>query len=222
MTELTAITARSADRTAIARPSILGKVMGLLSFAFLFTGAGAFIGAATPASVPISMLGGITTLFLLLALRETAPINLGLLYAFSIFQGMSLAPLLDRVVQDQGLGGAVAQAGLGTAAVMLTAGGYGVVTKRDLSGLGAILSLSLFALVVVTIGGLLMQTPTVTLLLGGAGAALFTGYIVYDLNAAENCQTDDNGEAILLAVNVYLDLLNLFLILLRLAADSDD
>jgi FtsH-binding integral membrane protein len=52
----------------------------------------------------------------------------------------------------------------------------------------------------------------------------FTGFLVYDLNRVAQSRRATDGEAILLAVSVYLDLFNLFLALLRLfdGAGRDD
>jgi FtsH-binding integral membrane protein len=47
-------------------------------------------------------------------------------------------------------------------------------------------------------------------------AVLFTGFLVYDLNRIANAGEVSQGDAILLAVSVYLDILNLFLALLRI------
>src|SRR5438132_1391091 len=59
----------------------------------------------------------------------------------------------------------------------------------------------------------------------GPAAFLFTGFLVFDLNRVANSRGATEGQAILLAVSVYLDIFNLFLALLRLfglAGSSDD
>jgi modulator of FtsH protease len=47
-------------------------------------------------------------------------------------------------------------------------------------------------------------------------AVLFTGFLVFDLNRVANARGATEGMVILMAVSVYLDLINLFLALLRL------
>ncbi|MCA1645528.1 MAG: hypothetical protein LC797_08710, partial [Chloroflexi bacterium] len=76
----------SADQSAV-----LGKVMGLLGFAFLFTAGGAVVGRALgPGAFLLSIIGGFGTLIALQFLRDRSPLNLGLLYAFATFEGMAL------------------------------------------------------------------------------------------------------------------------------------
>src|SRR5437588_6135400 len=125
------------------RPAMLGKVMGLVGFAFLFTAGGAVIGRSLgPGAFLLSIIGSFGTLIALQFLRERSPLNLGLLYAFATFEGMLLGLILDAYVAS-GLGGVVMNAAATTAAVTLGAGTYGYTTKRDLSGMRGFLVLGL-------------------------------------------------------------------------------
>jgi modulator of FtsH protease len=198
------------------RPAILGKVMGLVGFAFLFTAGGAVIGRTLgPGAFLISIVGSIGTLIALQFLRERAPLNLALLYAFATFEGMALGLILEAYVA-RGLGGVVLNAAATTAAVTLAAGAYGYTTKRDLTGLGGILFVGLIGVVVASLIGLFVQLPLLYIGISAVAAVLFTGFLVFDLNRVANSRGATEGHAILLAVSVYLDIFNLFLALLRL------
>ena len=77
--------------------SLVGKVMGLLAFSFLFACIGTFVGFFTVQSVGtywIVALGGLVVLFALQLLIQRPGINLFLLYLFTFLEGMSLAPLI--------------------------------------------------------------------------------------------------------------------------------
>src|SRR5690349_19903327 len=116
------------------RGTLLGKVLGLLSFAFLFTGAGVLVGRQLgPGSYLLGLIGSLILVFALMALREKSPINLILLYAFATFEGVLLGPLLDAFVV-RGMGNIVLNAAAGTAGIAMLTGMYGYTTKRDLSG----------------------------------------------------------------------------------------
>lgn len=207
------------------QPAVLGKVMGLLAFAFLFTAGGAVIGRSLgPGAFFLSIIGGFGTLIALQFLRERSPLNLALLYAFATFEGMALGVILEAYVAS-GLGGVVANAALTTAAVALAAGGYGYTTKRDLSGLGGILFVGLIGVVVASVVGIFVQMPLLYIGISAVAAVLFTGFLVFDLNRVAHSRGATEGQAIMLAVSVYLDIYNLFLALLRLfgfAGSSDD
>jgi modulator of FtsH protease len=198
------------------RSAVLGKVMGLLGFAFLFTAGGAVIGQTLgPGAFLRSIMGGFGTLIALQFLRERSPLNLFLLYAFATFEGMALGLILESYVA-QGLGGVVLNAAATTAAVTLAAGTYGYTTKRDLSGLGGILLVGLIGVVVASVVGIFVQLPMLYIAISAVAAVLFTGFLVFDLNRVAQSRGATEGQAILLAVSVYLDIFNLFLALLRL------
>ena len=213
------------DVGLVDRPAVLGKVMGLLGFAFLFTAGGAVIGRSLgPGAFLLSIVGSFGTLIALQFLRERSPLNLALLYGFATFEGMALGLILEAYVA-RGLGGAVFNAAATTAAVTLAAGAYGYTTKRDLSGLGGILLVGLIGVVVASVVGIFVQLPLLYIGISAVAAVLFTGFLVFDLNRVANSRGATEGQAILLAVSVYLDIFNLFLALLRLfgfASDSRD
>jgi modulator of FtsH protease len=191
-------------------------VLGLLGFAFVFTAGGALIGRSLgPGAFLLSIIGSFGTLIALQFLKERSPLNLGLLYAFATFEGMLLGLILDAYVA-QGLGGVVLNAAGTTAAVTLAAGAYGYTTKRDLSGMGGILFVGLIGVILASVVGIFIQLPLLYVGISAVAAVLFTGFLVFDLNRVANARGATEGQAILLAVSVYLDILNLFLALLRL------
>lgn len=212
-------TTRPAESWGITtqREAVMGRVLGLLGVAALCTGAGALIGPRLgPGAFILSIVGSIGTLLVLMFVaREKTPINLWLMYAFATFEGMALGLILDMYLA-RGLSGVVLNAGATTGAVTLAAGAYGATTKRDLSGLGPILMIGLIAVIVASLAGLFLQLPMLHLVVAAASALLFTGFLVFDLNRVANAAAVTEGQVILLAVSVYLDIFNLFLALLQL------
>jgi len=200
----------------VEQRAVLGKVMGLLAFAFLFTAGGAVIGQALgPGAFFLSIVGGFGTLIALQFLRERSPLNLFLLYAFATFEGLALGVILESYIAS-GLGGVVTNAAVTTAAVTLAAGGYGYTTKRDLTGMGGILFVGLIGVLIASLVGIFVQMPLLYIVISAAAALLFTGFLVFDLNRVAKTRGATEGQAIMLAVSVYLDIYNLFLALLRI------
>src|SRR6202158_5440913 len=141
------------------QPAVLGRVMGLLGFAFLFTAGGAVIGRTLgPGAFLLSIVGSFGTLIALQFLRDRSPLNLGLLYAFATFEGMALGLILESYVA-RGLGGVVLNAAATTAAVTLAAGTYCYTTKSDLRGHGGIVFVGLIGVVVASVVGIFVQLP---------------------------------------------------------------
>jgi modulator of FtsH protease len=206
----------SSATAVVERPAILGQVLGLLGFASLFTAGGALIAPFLgPSAFLISILGSLGTLVGLFVARERAPLNLALLYAFATFEGLALGLIVESYVAS-GLGLVVLNAALTTAAITLAAGAYGYTTKRDLSGLGGILLVGLIGVIVASVVGIFVQLPALQIGISAVAAVLFSGFLVYDLNRVAQSRGATEGETILLAVSVYLDIFNLFLALLQL------
>jgi FtsH-binding integral membrane protein len=206
------------DRAAITaeRGGLLGKVLGLLAFAFLFTCGGVVVGSGLgPGSYLLGLIGSLVLIFALMALREKSPINLILLYAFATFEGLLIGPLLNQFL-SQGMGNIVLDAAAGTAAITGLAGVYGYTTKRDLSGLGSILFIGLIGVIITSVIGLFLQLTLLAILVSMAVVAVFTGYIMYDMNRLARTKFATEGDAIMFTVGIYLDMLNIFLALLRL------
>ena len=202
-------------RSVAQRQAVMGKVLGLLGVAFLCTAVGALIGPRIgPGAFILSLVGSIGTLIALHFAKEKSPANLWLLYSFSVFEGMLLGLVVEGYIA-RGLGAAVLNAAATTGAVTMGAGIYGVSTKRDLAGFGNVLMIALVGVIVASIVGIFIQLPMLHLMLSAVTAALFTGFLVFDLNRVAHAQDVSEGDTILLAVSVYLDIFNLFLSLLH-------
>jgi modulator of FtsH protease len=198
------------------RGQALGKVLGLLGVAALFTAAGAL---ASPALGRLGffagLVGGIACVIVLGFVKDRTPLNLVLLCAFATFEGLLLGGILE-VYLARGLGLLVLNAASATGLVALVAGGYGYTTKRDLSGLGSFLFIGLLVLVGASIIGLFLHLALLQIAIAAGGSVLFTAFLVFDLNRVANAGQVSQGDAILMAVSVYLDIVNLFLFLLQL------
>ena len=97
---------------------------------------------------------------------------------------------------------------------------YGTVTKRDLTGMGSFMMMGLFV-------NIFLQSSAMTFVISALGVVIFTGLTAYDTQKirafGENAPLDDataiRRGALLGALTLYLDFINLFLMLLRLMGD---
>jgi modulator of FtsH protease len=64
--------------------------------------------------------------------------------------------------------------------------------------------------------GLFLHLAALQIAIAAGGALLFTGFLVFDLNRVARAGQVSQGDTILMAVSVYLDVVNLFLFLLQL------
>jgi len=138
--------------------------------------------------------------------------------------GMSLSVLLLAYTASSLIGcfGA-ASAMFGVMAVM------GYTTDKDLTSFGRILSMGLIGIVIASLINVFLGSPMVSYIVSIIGVAVFTGLTAYDVQVLkrigagleyEGTSANDTKKLALMgALRLYLDLINLFLMLLRLFGD---
>lgn len=196
--------------------SALSRVLGLLGLAAAITAGGAFVGPALGVvGLWISLIGGFVVLIALRFARNASPINMILFVLFSALEGVVLGDILEIYIA-QGASLIVFQAAAATAVAGIAAGGVGYFTHRDLSRLGGFLFIGLVVVVVASIVGLFIQSGVLWTVISAVSALLFTGFLVFDINRVARAGNVSEGDAIVMAISVYLDIYNLFLDLLYL------
>ena len=143
-----------------------------------------------------------------------------LLIAFSVLEGLTLGPILSCYTQ-QSLTLTFACTG-GTFGVMAL---YGACTKRDLSPIGSALLMILIGLIICLIVNVFWKNDTFDIVISIVGVLTFSILTAYDtqmLLRQGAAMRDEEGRAkgaVLGALSLYLDFINLFLYLLRFLGD---
>jgi len=102
---------------------------------------------------------------------------------------------------------------------------YGYTTQRSLSGLGSFLVMGLFGLIIAMLVNLFLKSTGLDFVISAAGVLIFAGLTAYDTqNIKEMYDVQDDGtvagrKAVMGALQLYLDFINLFMMLLRLLGD---
>jgi FtsH-binding integral membrane protein len=101
---------------------------------------------------------------------------------------------------------------------------YGTVTQRSLAGLGSFLFMGLIGVVLASIVGIFWQSAALQFVVSCVGVIVFTGLAAYDAQrlkamALSVPETSLSSYAIVGALTLYLDFVNLFLFLLRFTGD---
>jgi len=105
---------------------------------------------------------------------------------------------------------------------------YGTVTKKDLTGMGAFMFMGLIGMIIASVVNIFMGSAMVSWVVSAIGVVVFTGLTAYDVQKISKYGAGgimENGEAaikkgaIMGALTLYLDFINLFLSLLRLMGD---
>jgi len=138
-------------------------------------------------------------------------------WGYAALVGVSLAPVLLVYT-----GASVAQVFFITAATFGAMSLYGYSTRRDLSSIGSFLFMGLIGIIIASVVNMFVLSSMVSWVISVIGVLIFTGLTAYDTQwIKETYVASDDGtlagkKAIYGALKLYLDFINLFLMLLRL------
>ncbi len=138
-------------------------------------------------------------------------------WGYAALLGVSLATIFAVYT-----GASITQVFFVTAATFGSMSLYGYTTKRDLTGWGSFLFMGLIGIIIASVVGYFVQSSALQFVISVAGVLIFTGLTAYDTQKIKEIYYEgDDGtvtgrKAILGALNLYLDFINLFLMLLRL------
>jgi FtsH-binding integral membrane protein len=102
---------------------------------------------------------------------------------------------------------------------------YGYTTQRSLSAMGSFLIMGLFGLIIASLVNIFLQSSGMSFVISAVGVLIFAGLTAYDTqNIKEMYDGSDDAntggrKAVMGALTLYLDFINLFMMLLRLLGD---
>jgi uncharacterized protein len=143
-------------------------------------------------------------------------------WTFATVMGLSMSviPLIYN-------GQSIAMAFFATAAAFTSLSLYGYTTKRDLSGFGTFFLMGLVGLIVAILINMFLQSPALDLAISVIGVLIFAGLTVYDTQKIKSfyfqvAGSDFVGKAAILgALTLYLDFINMFQFLLSLIGNRE-
>lgn len=112
-----------------------------------------------------------------------------------------------------------------TASMFAATSLYGYTTKKDLTAMGAFLFMGLIGLIIASLVSLFWPSSMLQFIISIAGVIIFTGLTAYDTQSIKETYTEGSSaevagkRAIFGALRLYLDFINLFLMMLRLMGD---
>lgn len=155
--------------------------------------------------------------------RMRGSILLLLFILFATVMGMSLSYIFDIYAKAS-----IIQVFFITAAVFGTMAIAGYTTKTDLTKLGSLLMIGLIGIIIASVVNMFMGSDTMDYVISIIGVVIFTGLTAYDTQKLKQIgQTVATGTetaqkaALMGALSLYLDFINLFLMLLRLFGRRD-
>lgn len=150
----------------------------------------------------------------------------GLFMVYAVLNGLTLSVIFLAYT-----GASIAGTFFITAGMFAAMGVYGLVTKRDLSGMGSFMFMGLIGIVLASIVNIFLRSSSLYWAISAIGVLIFVGLTAYDVQKIKMMGEQGimgAGEAairkgaILGALALYLDFINLFLMLLRFFGGSRD
>ena len=192
----------------------LGFTFGFCFVAFLWTPLSFIV--SQPATVLVSIVSMFISLCMLQSHRYHSPWNVLLLILFTTSVSFDVSHIMLRV-ENQTL--ILSSIGV-TMAIFATLTFTVHTSKKDYSFLGMWLLTSTLGFVLFSLVQMLVHSEWLNLLLSWFGTVLFSAYIVYDTsNLIHVYKPDESVEA---AISLYLDIVNLFLLIMQVLQGSKD
>ncbi|MDG1709404.1 MAG: Bax inhibitor-1/YccA family protein [Emcibacteraceae bacterium] len=213
-------------------------VYNYMASALALTGLAAYVTANTPAVLsmlygPMGAPTGLGYIVMFSPLAFILALNFGInkmkastlqmvFWAFAGVMGLSLSNILLMYT-----GASVAKTFFVTAAAFGSLSLYGYTTKKNLTGMGSFLIMGLFGLIIASIVNMFMQSSMMEFVISVIGVLIFAGLTAYDtqrikLMYMENDHSETaSKKAIMGALSLYLDFINMFLFLLRLMGNRE-
>jgi FtsH-binding integral membrane protein len=205
---------RHGEITRDSARTVFGQVMGLVALTVGCAALGAYLGRDLSGGIGIAaFIAAFACIFGLniATSRGNEQLAVGLLFGLGLLLGLAVAPVLADYARTQPA--ALWQAAGATAAFVAALGAYGYATRRDLSSWARTLFWALLALIVFGIVGLFVSIPNGNVIYGVLGLVIFGGFTIFDFNRLRRTEM---ANAVPIAASIFLDIFNVFLLLLEL------
>lgn len=209
-------TIKSSYQSALATHQVLRNTYLLLSLTLLFSAVMAGVSLSTgaqPMHWLVQIIGMFGLLFLTMALKDSVW-GLVSVFAFTGFTGYTLGPMLNMYLTNFSNGSELIFTSLGaTGVIFIALSGYVLTTKKDFSFMGGFLFIAVLGAILLSLAAMIFKLAMLQVIVSGAFVLIFSAYILYDTS-----RILQNGETnyIMATISLYLDILNLFLSLLRI------
>jgi FtsH-binding integral membrane protein len=199
---------------------LFGQVMGYVAVTVGFTALGAYLGRDLSGGTGLVLfIGAFGCIFGLniAAAKGREQLAIGLLFGLGLLLGLAVAPVIaDYASADPA---ALWQAAGVTAAFVAACGVYGYATRRDLSSWARTLFWALLALIAFGIVAIFVSIPNSNIIYSVLGLGIFGGFTIFDFNRLRRAGTES---AVPIAASIFLDIFNVFLLVLNLFGGGRD
>lgn len=208
--------------------SYLSQVYMFMAFGLLLTGVTAYTVANIPEMMQLIFGTGLKWFFIFAPLGLVFFLSFrinsikyataqAIFWLYSAMVGISLASIFLMYT-----GTSIARVFFISSTMFGTMSLYGYTTRRDLSGMGSFMFMGLIGIIVASVINMFMQSSAMQFIISLIAVIVFTGLTAYDTQVIKSMYYEGDGaevmgkKALMGALRLYLDFLNLFLALLQL------
>lgn len=205
---------RSGPITRERAHTVFGQVMGLVALTVGCAALGAYVARNLSGGTGLLLfIGAFACIFGLnaAAARGREQLAIGLLFGMGLLLGMAVGPVLAVYAKAQP--SVLWQAAGATGAFVAALGAAGYATRRDLSSWARTLFWALLALIVFGIVLIFVSIPHANVIYAVLGLVIFGGFTILDFNRLRRAPS---AAAVPIAAGIFLDIFNVFLLMLRL------
>lgn len=208
-------------RSGAERATLVRRTYGLVFLSVIVTMLGAAFAFTQPPLMDAVVRHPFITILcvfipLIMAQRSARvfPQNVILTGLFTFIEGIWIAPFL--MLAERNAPGSVSEAAVLTFAAFGALSAYAVLSKRDFSAWGSFLMIGLVVLFVSFILNAFIGSAGGAVWLAAIGVLIMGGLLVFDTWRLLRTNTLGQDDYVLAAVSIYLDLLNMFILILSL------
>jgi len=206
---------------AVARNRVLRNTYWLLALSMIPTVLGAWLGvqmhfslfAGSPMISFVLFMAVAFGFFYAIEKTKNSGLGVAVLLGFTFFMGLMLSRLIEYTLGYSNGGTLIMTAFGGTALIFGVMATVATVSKRDFSGMSKWLFAGLLVIIVASLANIFLQLPALQLTISVVAIAIFSAYILFDVQ-----QVINGGETnyISATLAIYLDVYNVFVNLLSI------
>ncbi|HEM4283590.1 TPA: Bax inhibitor-1/YccA family protein [Streptococcus suis] len=215
------------DNTALNR--FFGKIYGVVAMGIGLSALVSFLAVTVFQSLLLSLLSAGSIIMMLIMIGQIAlvvsasamaaknsPMALPMFLAYSVTNGITISMILMFYTSET-----VVLAFVSAALMFAIMAVIGMATKKDLSGMAQALRAALWGIIIASVINIFLRSSGLSFMMSIISVLVFSGLIAYDNQRIRNVfeQTGGNvgqGWVVSMALQLYLDFINLFLNLLRI------
>jgi modulator of FtsH protease len=206
------------NESVLATNKLIRNTYTLLSMTLLFSavtaGLSMFMNMG-PMTYLVSIGAAMLLAFFVLPRTANSAAGIGVVFAITGLFGFALGPILNMYLALANGSELIGMAMGGTGVIFLTLSGYALTTRKNFSFMGGFLITGMVVVLIAALANIFLAIPALSLGISSVVIMIMSGFILYDTSRMIH---EPHGNYLMMTVNLYLNIFNIFINLLNLLA----